>query len=114
MINKLLIKKYFLISVLSTILLFLTFNFIINKINFNLGIDFTETNTFTLSKGTKNLLKDINEPLTLEFIYSRQLSKNIPVIQNYASQIEGLLNRYVELSKGKIIFKIVAFAAFMI
>ncbi len=107
MINKLLIKKYFLISVLSTILLFLTFNFIINKINFNLGIDFTETNTFTLSKGTKNLLKDINEPLTLEFIYSRQLSKNIPVIQNYASQIEGLLNRYVELSKGKIIFKIV-------
>lgn len=104
MINSILNKKNFLISVVSTIILFLSFNFIINKINFNFGIDFTETNTFTLSKGTKNLLKNLEEPLTLEFIYSRQLSKNIPVIQNYANQIEGLLNRYEELAKGKIIF----------
>ena len=107
MINSILNKKNFLISVVSTIILFLSFNFIINKINFNFGIDFTETNTFTLSKGTKNLLKNLEEPLTLEFIYSRQLSKNIPVIQNYANQIEGLLNRYEELAKGKIIFNII-------
>ena len=107
MINSILNKKNFLISVISTIILFLSFNFIINKINFNFGIDFTETNTFTLSKGTKNLLKNLEEPLTLEFIYSRQLSKNIPVIQNYANQIEGLLNRYEELAKGKIIFNII-------
>ncbi|MEK9885845.1 MAG: Gldg family protein [Pelagibacteraceae bacterium] len=107
MINSILNKKNFLISVVSTIILFLSFNFIINKINFNFGIDFTETNTFTLSKGTKNLLKNLEEPLTLEFIYSRQLSKNIPVIQNYANQIDGLLNRYEELAKGKIIFNII-------
>jgi len=53
--NKLILKKYFFISVVSTILLFLSFNFIINKINFNIGIDFTSTKTFTLSKGTKNV-----------------------------------------------------------
>ena len=105
--NKLILKKYFFISVVSTILLFLSFNFIINKINFNIGIDFTSTKTFTLSKGTKNVLANIEEPLKIEFIYSRSLSKNIPIIQNYANQIEGLLNRYDSLAKGKIDFQII-------
>ena len=105
--NKLLLKKYFFISVVSTILLFLSFNFIINKVNFNIGIDFTSTKTFTLSKGTKNVLANIEEPLKIEFIYSRSLSKNIPIIQNYATQIEGLLNRYESLAKGKIDFQII-------
>ena len=100
--KKVILKKYFLISVLSTLLLFLSFNFIINKINFNIGVDFTSTKTFTLSKGTKNVLANIQEPLQIEFIYSRGLSKNIPIIQNYANQIEGLLSRYVDLAKGKI------------
>ena len=105
--NKLILKKYFFISVVSTILLFLSFNFIINKINFNIGIDFTSTKTFTLSKGTKNVLANIEEPLKIEFIYSRSLSKNIPIIQNYANQIEGLLNRYDSLAKGQIDFQII-------
>ena len=105
--NKLILKKYFFISVVSTILLFLSFNFIINKVNFNIGIDFTSTKTFTLSKGTKNVLANIEEPLKIEFIYSRSLSKNIPIIQNYATQIEGLLNRYESLAKGKIDFQII-------
>jgi ABC-type uncharacterized transport system involved in gliding motility auxiliary subunit len=105
--NKLILKKYFFISVVSTILLFLSFNFIINKVNFNIGIDFTSTKTFTLSKGTKNVLTNIEEPLKIEFIYSRSLSKNIPIIQNYATQIEGLLNRYESLAKGKIDFQII-------
>ena len=100
--KKFILKKYFLISVLSTLLLFLSFNFTINKINFNIGVDFTSTKTFTLSKGTKNVLANIQEPLQIEFIYSRELSKNIPIIQNYANQIEGLLSRYVDLAKGKI------------
>src|SRR5210317_1624575 len=96
------LKKYFLISLLSTFLFFLSFNFIINKINFNIGVDFTSTKTFTLSKGTKNVLANIQEPIRIEFIYSREISKNIPIIQNYANQIEGLLSRYVDLAKGNI------------
>jgi ABC-type uncharacterized transport system involved in gliding motility auxiliary subunit len=105
--NNFIIKKYFLISLICTILIFLSFNFIINKINFNIGIDFTSTKTFTLSKGTKNVLANIEEPLKIEFIYSRSLSKNIPIIQNYANQIEGLISRYVGLAKGKIEFQII-------
>jgi len=100
--NKFLDKNYFLISVISTVILFLSFNYIIQKVNFNFGIDFTSNKTFTLSQGTKRVIDEIEEPLKINFIYSRNLSKNIPIIQNYANQVQGLLNRYSDLSSGKI------------
>ncbi len=100
--NKFLNKNYFLISIISTVILFLSFNYIIQKVNFNLGIDFTSNKTFTLSEGTKRFIDEIEEPLKINFIYSRNLSKNIPIIQNYANQVQGLLNRYSDLSSGKI------------
>ena len=100
--NKFLQKNYLIISILSTVILFLSFNFIIQKINFNLGVDFTSTKTFTLSSGTKRVIDEIEEPIKINFVYSRDLSKNIPIIQNYANQVQGLLNRYSDLASGKI------------
>ena len=100
--NKFFNKNYFLISVVSTVILFLSFNYIVQKINFNLGIDFTSNKTFTLSNGTKRVIDEIDEPIKINFIYSRNLSKNIPIIQNYANQVQGLLNRYSDLASGKI------------
>ena len=100
--NKFLQKNYLIVSILSTVILFLSFNFIIQKINFNLGVDFTSTKTFTLSSGTKRVIDEIEEPIKINFVYSRDLSKNIPIIQNYANQVQGLLNRYSDLASGKI------------
>ena len=100
--NKLFNKNYFLISVVITVILFLSFNYIVQKINFNLGIDFTSNKTFTLSNGTKRVIDEIDEPIKINFVYSRNLSKNIPIIQNYANQVQGLLNRYSDLASGKI------------
>ena len=100
--NKFLQKNYLIISILSTVILFLSFNFIIQKINFNLGVDFTSTKTFTLSSGTKRVIDEIEEPIKINFVYSRDLSKNIPIIQNYANQVQGLLNRYSDRASGKI------------
>jgi len=100
--NKFLQKNYLIVSILSTVILFLSFNFIIQKINFNLGVDFTSTKTFTLSSGTKRVIDEIEEPIKINFVYSRDLSKNIPIIQNYANQVQGLLKRYSDLASGKI------------
>lgn len=100
--NSFLNRNFFFIAVLSTIILFLSSNYIIQKININLGIDFTSTRTFSLSDGTKRVINEIEEPLKISFIYSRNLSKNIPIIQNYANQVQGLLNRYSDLANNKI------------
>ena len=105
--NNFLNKNFFFIAVLSTIILFLSSNYIIQKININLGIDFTSTRTFSLSDGTKRVINEIEEPLKISFIYSRNLSKNIPIIQNYANQVQGLLNRYSDLANNKIELNII-------
>ena len=102
LMNNYLNKHFFIISILCTIILFLSSNYIIQKINVNLGIDFTSTKTFSLSEGTKRVINEIEEPIKISFIYSRNLSKNIPIIQNYANQVQGLLNRYADLSSNKI------------
>ena len=59
--------------------------------------------TFSLSDGTKRVISEIDEPLKISFIYSRNLSKNIPIIQNYANQVQGLLNRYADLANEKMV-----------
>ena len=100
--NNYLNRHFFIISILCTVILFLSSNYIIQKINVNLGIDFTSTKTFSLSAGTKRVINEIEEPIKISFIYSRNLSKNIPIIQNYANQVQGLLNRYSDLSSNKI------------
>jgi len=102
LMNNYLNRHFFIISILCTIILFLSSNYIIQKINVNLGIDFTSTKTFSLSEGTKRVINEIEEPIKISFIYSRNLSKNIPIIQNYANQVQGLLNRYSDLSSNKI------------
>ena len=70
-------RNFFIVAVLSTILLFLSSNYIIQKININLGIDFTSTRTYTLSDGTKRVISEIDEPLKISFIYSFERNKII-------------------------------------
>ena len=88
MMNNLLIKKPLLVSVISVVLIFLSLNYINLKINLNIGVDLTESKTFSVSEGTKSVLKSIEEPITLNFYYSRGVAKTIPMIQSYATQFE--------------------------
>ena len=63
--NNYLNRHFFIISILCTIILFLSSNNIIQKINVNLGIDFTSTKTFSLSEGTKRVINEIEEPIKI-------------------------------------------------
>ena len=62
--NNYLNRHFFIISILCTYNFnFLSFNYIINKINVNLGIDFTSTKTFSLSERNKTCFNEIEEPI---------------------------------------------------
>ncbi len=57
-------------------------------------LDLTDSDFYTLSDGSKTLLKDIEEPIKLEFYFSRS-AKDIPIMfKNYATRIEELLRQY--------------------
>ena len=70
-------------------------------------IDFTSSKLYTLSPGTQALLDKIEDPVTLEFYFSRG-TEGIPILfKNYATRIEELLKQYESAASGGIELRIV-------
>lgn len=70
-------------------------------------MDFTSSKLYTLSPGTEALLDKIEEPITLEFYFSRG-AEGIPILfKNYATRIEELLKQYKGAASGGIELRII-------
>jgi ABC-type uncharacterized transport system involved in gliding motility auxiliary subunit len=69
-------------------------------------VDFTEDKLYTLSDGTLQVIRDIEEPITLRFYFSRAISDQVPAFGNYAKRVRELLENYAQLSGGKLRLKI--------
>ncbi|MBF0452452.1 MAG: GldG family protein [Candidatus Magnetomorum sp.] len=64
--------------------------------------DLTEDKMFSLSEGTKNILENISEDVTIKVFYSRSLP-NIPVnIKQFSKRAIEFLSEYVQHSSGKV------------
>lgn len=82
--------------------LFVALNALSNKVLRGASLDFTENELFTLSDGTKQVLSEIDEPITLRYYYSDALGKAIPSYGSYATRVRELLERYADLADGGI------------
>ena len=68
----------------------------------NVRWDATEDNIYSLSKGTKNILSDLAEPVTIKFFYSRS-NRNLPTnLKLYAKGVRELLSEYERASNGRV------------
>ena len=65
--------------------------------------DLTDNGLYTLSDGTKNILRNLNEPITLRFYFSSEVTANFPVVRAYAERIRDLLAEYKSLAGGNLI-----------
>ena len=84
------------------IVLFFSINIFSNAAFQTLRLDLTEDRLFTLSKGTINVLSNIEEPITLKLYYSKLLGERSPQHAVYFERIRELLGRYEEISDGKV------------
>ncbi len=64
--------------------------------------DLTENGLYTLSEGTKSILGDIAEPITLYFFYSDRATAEMPYIRTYAGRVKEILDEFVEYSDGNL------------
>lgn len=65
-------------------------------------IDATAENIYTLSPGTRSLLSKIEEPVSLEFYFSRSATGLPIAYKNYAARVQEMLRQYVRNSHGKL------------
>ncbi|MBV9860193.1 MAG: GldG family protein [Alphaproteobacteria bacterium] len=65
-------------------------------------LDLTAEGLYTLSRGTRQTLAKIDEPITLRFYYSSRLGDEVPAYGVYAQRVRELLDQYVAAAHGKI------------
>jgi ABC-type uncharacterized transport system involved in gliding motility auxiliary subunit len=70
-------------------------------------LDLTQARLYTLSDGTRNVLKGLQEPITLRFFFSDKLATQAPQIKQYGQRVRELLERYAALSGGKLRLEVI-------
>jgi ABC-type uncharacterized transport system involved in gliding motility auxiliary subunit len=73
-----------------------------NQLFKGVRIDLTENQLYTLSEGTKRIVGNIDEPITLYFFYSDQATAGIPSLRDYANRVLEMLREFAAASRGKI------------
>jgi ABC-type uncharacterized transport system involved in gliding motility auxiliary subunit len=84
----------------AAIVIFVAVNIIMNATLGGRRFDLTSNGIYTLSDGTRNILKKLDEPVRIRFFYTEKNATGIPYIHSYAERIKGLLKQYANLSNG--------------
>ncbi|MGE0046789.1 MAG: GldG family protein [Hyphomonadaceae bacterium] len=95
-------RRFAIIVGLCLFVLFVATNLIANSWLRAARLDLTENQLYSLSSGTRQIIRDIDEPLQLTFFYSREAAARYPAIQTYAARVRELLAAYAARSGGRI------------
>lgn len=98
--------KLAVISCVLAAVIFLAVNIFANTTFRGMEVDLTQEGLFTLSDGTREILKNIDEPITIRLFVTKHLTEMNPSHATYADRIRALLERYSDLSGGKIQLKL--------
>lgn len=95
------------IALLSFIILFIGAVVLNNTFLAKYRFDLTQNQVYTLSSGSKQIIKQIEEPIYFYFFFSEQNSEGMTQIRNYAQRVQSLLEEYASLSDGKIKLEVI-------
>ena len=86
---------------------FLAINVFANQALTRFRLDLTEQGLFTLSEGTRNVIRGIDEPVTLRLYVSRSLASRLPSVSGYVARVRDLLEEYEHTADGKIVLTVI-------
>ena len=64
-------------------------------------VDLTQNHLYTLSQGTRNILKSIDEPIQLHLFYSDRATQDQPQLRTYAQRVREVLEEMVARAGGE-------------
>ncbi len=88
-------------------LLFLSLSILSDRFLRGISIDLTEDSLYTLSGGTKETLKNLEEPIQVTFYYSKNLATPYPDLVSYGKRIEDLLKAFQAVAPNMIELSII-------
>jgi gliding motility-associatede transport system auxiliary component len=63
--------------------------------------DLTQQRLFTISEGTRSVLRNIDEPISLRLYFSKRLGEAAPTYARYFERVRSLLEQYRDISRGQ-------------
>ena len=87
--------------------LFFAVNILASATMRTMRIDLTEEKLFTLSEGSRQIAKNLDEPIRLYFFFSATQAREIPQIKDYADRVRDVLEEFVLYSDGNLILEII-------
>lgn len=70
-------------------------------------VDLSAESLYTLSDGTRNVLRSLEEPVTLRFYFSQGLANGIPQVKNYGLRVRELVEEYVNVADGMVRLEVI-------
>src|ERR1700761_7611371 len=98
-------RTYDILTVALAVVLFVILNIAADTWLTTAKLDLTENGQFTLAKGTRNIIANLQEPVTLRFYYSKTVAAEYAQTAAYAKRVRDLLGEYQSLGHGKIILE---------
>ena len=70
-------------------------------------VDLTDNQRYTLTDGTSNILKSLDEAVNLRFYLSQKMATRLPGLSPYTARVRELLEEYARKANGKIRLSII-------
>ncbi len=68
--------------------------------------DLTQQRLFTISDGTRAVLRNIDEPISVRLYFSKRLGEAAPSYARYFERVRSLLEQYRDISRGQLEFAV--------
>ena len=94
------------IAILLALVFFVAFNILTETTLTQTRLDLTQQSLYSLTDGTREVLADIDEPVTLRFYLSKELAESNPLYGNHARRVEELLREYQRIADGGIVLEV--------
>jgi ABC-type uncharacterized transport system involved in gliding motility auxiliary subunit len=95
-------KLYTVGALVIALVLFGAVNIIANTRITSARLDLTDHKLFTLSQGTLNTVRGLEEPVNIKLYLSQKLATRLPSVSGYADRVRELLGEYALASEGKV------------
>lgn len=91
-----------LIGLLVAAALFLAVNILGSAALRSARLDLTENKLYTLTSGSRNIARAVEEPIHLKLFYSKKAAGGLPAVGAYAARVRQVLEEYERLGSGRI------------
>lgn len=73
-------------------------NLVVSNTIHDARLDLTAEDLYTLSSGTRSILRDLEQPIRLRLYFSRGLASKAPQINSHADRVNEMLERYSRIA----------------